>query len=60
MSDKIKSIFTSRRFWATFAGLLFMFTSAFGLDLSQEQILGVVLAIAAWVVGDSLRETKNG
>lgn len=46
----------SRRFWVTVAGLLAVVFKD-RIDLSEEQIQNVLVAIAAWVFGDSFRST---
>jgi hypothetical protein len=28
------------------------------VELNQEQLLGIVTIVAAWVIGDTVRETK--
>jgi hypothetical protein len=56
--DKIKSLITSRRFWMLIASVLVV---AFKdkLPLDEEQITQVVLAIGAWIVGESLRSSED-
>ena len=57
--DKLKGLVKSRRFWASAVGLVAVVASdAFGVELNQEQLLGVVTIVVAWVIGDTVRETK--
>lgn len=57
--SKVKSLFRSRRFWASAVGLAAIVSSeVFGYEMNVEQVVGVVSIVIAWVVGDTLRETK--
>ena len=57
--NKWKSLLTSRRFWVSAVGLTSVVASeALGVELNQEQLIGVVTIVVAWVVGDTIRETK--
>ena len=56
--SKFQLLFSSRRFWVSVAALAFVTAHEFGMEVSEECVRNVVLAAAAWVVGDSLRETK--
>jgi uncharacterized membrane protein len=59
MMSKWKSLLTSRRFWVSAVGLASVVASeALGIELNQEQLIGVVTIVVAWVVGDTIRETK--
>ena len=56
---KWKSLLTSRRFWVSAVGLVAVCASdAFGIELNQEQMVGIVTIVVAWVIGDTVRETK--
>jgi len=33
-------------------------TELFGVTLDTEQIVGIVTIVVAWVIGDTVRETK--
>jgi len=56
---KWKSLLTSRRFWVSAVGLASVIASeALGIELNQEQLIGVVTIVVAWVIGDTVRETK--
>ena len=57
--DKLKGLAKSRRFWASAVCLVAVVASdAFGIELNQDQLLGVVTIVLAWVIGDTVRETK--
>ena len=58
MGTKLASLFESRRFWISVAGIA-VAVSHMGnpLGISEEQIHDIVLLLAAWVVGDSVRKT---
>lgn len=57
--NKLESLLKSRRFWATLATLVAIIAAdGLGLDVSADAIQSVAIAVAAWVVGDGLRETK--
>lgn len=49
-------IFQSKRFWLTVASVIAVAVKDY-LPLTEEQIQNIVLAIGAWVIGDSLRAT---
>ena len=55
----MKSLAKSRRFWVSAVGLAAVVASdLFGIELNQEQLLGIVTIVVAWVIGDTVRETK--
>ena len=57
--SKWKSLLTSRRFWVSAVGLVAVCASdLFGVNLNQEQMVGVITIVIAWVIGDTVRETK--
>ena len=57
--SKVTSLITSRRFWAAGIGLAAVVASdLFGVTLDTDQLLGVVTIVVAWIVGDTVRETK--
>lgn len=57
--EKWKSLLTSRRFWVSAVALASIVASeAFGITLNQEQLVGFVTIVVAWVIGDTIRETK--
>lgn len=56
MNAKLSSLIRSRRFWASVAALAAVVGEQFGVSTGVTQ--EVVLLIAAWVIGDSLRRTE--
>jgi uncharacterized membrane protein len=57
--SKWKSLLTSRRFWVSAVGLVSVIAAdVLGIELNQEQMLGIVTIVVAWVIGDTVRETK--
>lgn len=57
--SKWKSLLTSRRFWVSAIGLVSVVAAdVLGVELNQEQMLGIVTIVVAWVIGDTVRETK--
>lgn len=60
MGEKFKSLFRSRRFWVGVAGMLVICAdTVFGEGtVDPETVQTVTLLAAAWIVGDSLRETS--
>jgi hypothetical protein len=59
MLDKFQGLVTSRRFWAAAIGVVAVVASdVFATDLNQEQLLGIVTIVVAWIVGDTVRETR--
>jgi uncharacterized membrane protein len=57
--NKWKSLLTSRRFWVSTIGLASVVASeTLGIELNQEQLIGVVTIVVTWVIGDTVRETK--
>ena len=55
--EKLKTAFNSRRFLLALAGVLTVLLNEH-LGLSQECAMQLSAIIIAWIVGDSLRETK--
>jgi len=57
--NKWKSLLASRRFWVSTVGLVSVVASeALGVELNQEQLIGIVTIVVTWVIGDTVRETK--
>ncbi len=57
--NKFASLLKSRRFWVAAAGLAAVVgQEAFGIQLDTEQLVAVATIIVAWIVGDTIRETK--
>ena len=57
MSDKLKALLHSRRFWAAVAGVVVAATGGLGIEVEPAMVEQVVLLIAAWIVGDSISKT---
>ena len=58
-NNKVKSLLTSRRFWVAAAGLAAVVSAdVFGIELDTEQVVAVATIVVAWIVGDTVRETK--
>lgn len=59
MNDKVKSMIASRRFWVAAAGLVAVVgNELLGVDLNTEQMVSVASIVVAWIIGDTVRETK--
>lgn len=59
MVQKLKALVASRRFWVAAAGLAAVVSSEiFGYTLDTEQVVAIATIIVAWIVGDTVRETK--
>ena len=53
-------ILKSKRFWATVSGIAVVIVNQFYPTIPSEQVVAIIGAIAAWVIGDSMRATvKN-
>jgi hypothetical protein len=57
MSNKLRSLVKSRRFWVAVATLVLVVTDGLGLGLTSEQVIGATVLAGSWIVGDTLRET---
>jgi len=59
MGEKFKSLIRSRRFWVGVAGMLVICADSLLGEgtVNPETVQTVTLLAAAWIVGDSLRET---
>jgi hypothetical protein len=52
----LQELWKSKRFWLTIASVaVVVLKDKLPIGLSDEQIQQIVLAIGAWIVGDSLR-----
>jgi hypothetical protein len=59
MNAKVKSMLASRRFWVAAAGLVAVVgQDLLGVDLDTDQVVAVASIVVAWVIGDTVRETK--
>ena len=56
--DKLKSLFKSRRFIKMAAGVVVVIFGHYGLDINSQQEIEIVALLSAWIIGDSVRETK--
>lgn len=57
--NKFTSLLKSRRFWVAAAGLAAVVgQEAFGVQLDTDQLVAVATIVVAWIVGDTVRETK--
>ena len=60
MQDKFKTLLKSRRFWAVASGLIVVVSKELGLaDLDESQVQNMVMLIATWVLGESLRSSEG-
>ena len=59
MLEKFKAMFKSRRFWVGVSGILVICADTVMGEgtVDPETVQMVTLLAAAWIVGDSLRET---
>ena len=57
--NKVTSLLKSRRFWVAAAGLAAVCSQeVFGVTLDTDQLVAVATIVVAWIVGDTVRETK--
>ena len=56
--SKLKSLVTSRRVWVAVAGVFLACAQTAGVEVDQNTVETVVLLLASWIVGDSLRKTE--
>lgn len=54
--DKITSLLQSRRAWAVAAGILLVVLHQ-GLGIDEDTATKIVALVAAWVLGDSIKNT---
>jgi hypothetical protein len=52
----MSAIFKSKRFWLAVGSAVTVVLKDY-LPISEEQVQQIVLVVAAWIVGDSLRQT---
>lgn len=58
-NNKLSALLKSRRFWVAAAGLAAVVSSdVFGVELNTEQLVSVASIVVAWIIGDTVRETK--
>ena len=58
MNDVFNSMIKSRRFWASVASIAVVVLKD-KLPLTEDQITGLIMAIGAWIVGESLRSSQE-
>lgn len=56
--DKINKLFSSRRFWAAVAAVA-VIAAGDKTGFTPEQITQFVMAVGAWIFGESLRSTNQ-
>ena len=58
--DKVKALFSSRRFWIGVAGVVVVVADTlFGEGtVDTATVQNVVILAASWIVGDSIRVTE--
>ena len=54
--DKLNSLLKSRKFWAAVGGIVVVIVKAFAPDLplSDEQLGGIVILLASYIIGTGL------
>ena len=57
VNDVFNSLIKSRRFWASVASIAVVVLKD-KLPLTEDQITGLIMAIGAWIVGESLRSSQ--
>ena len=57
--EKFKALVRSRRFWVGVSGMLVICADTLVGEgsINPDTVQAVTLLVAAWIVGDSLRET---
>jgi hypothetical protein len=58
VNDVFNSLIKSRRFWASVASIAVVVLKD-KLPLTEDQITGLIMAIGAWIVGESLRSSQE-
>lgn len=59
ISQELYALIVSKRFWAAISGLLLVVLKQFYPDIDEATVNNVVMLIAAWVVGDSMKPTTD-
>ena len=57
--QKVAELFQSRRFYLAIVAAVVAFSDYLGLGLDKALVEQIVMILAAWIVGDSLRETTG-
>ena len=57
--EKVRALVRSRRFWVGVSGMLVICADTLMGEgsINPDTVQAVTLLVAAWIVGDSLRET---
>lgn len=60
MPDVLNSLIKSRRFWAGVAAIAVpVLNEKFGWGLTEEGMTTIALAVVGWIVGESIRSSKD-
>lgn len=54
----MQKLIESKRFWLSVASVLAVIFKD-NINITEEQLQQIVLLVASWIVGDSLRSTKE-
>jgi hypothetical protein len=63
VSDSVRptdNVFTSRRFWAMVVGALVALGARYGINVDPEPIIGFVMLVVSWIVGEGVRPALSG
>jgi hypothetical protein len=63
VSDSVRptdNVFTSRRFWAMVVGALVALGARYGINVDPEPVIGFVMLVVSWIVGEGLRPALSG
>ena len=57
--EKVRALIRSRRFWVCVSGMIVICADTLVGEgtINPDTVQAVTLLVAAWIVGDSLRET---
>ena len=60
MPPIVKTLITSRRFWAAAAVIAVPFLNEkFGWGISQEMFVTSAIAVVGWIIGESVRSSEE-
>lgn len=57
MTEKLKKLINSRRFWAALGAVAFVICDQLQIGLTDQQTTNCAIVIGSWLVGDSIRST---
>ena len=63
VSDSVRptdNVFASRRFWAVVASVAAAAAAKYGFAVDPEVLIGIILPVVSWILGDGIRETLSG